>query len=251
MTGRVVRRGATAKGSSKPSLRLERTLLRQGHRYVAGMDEVGRGALAGPVTVGVVVVEDRTKSGPVGLRDSKLLSPAARDRLAPKVQRWAPYWALGHSSAAEIDRFGIIAALRLAGFRALAQLAVPVDVLVLDGNHDWLTPPQSAMLELTALADIAVREDPELPEIRLPKVTTMIKADLRCTAVAAASILAKTTRDAQMLALGAEQTYAAYQWQENKGYSAPEHLEALSRHGACELHRRSWRLPGIGESQAG
>lgn len=215
------------------------------------MDEVGRGALAGPVTVAVVVVEGTTRSAPVGLRDSKLLTPAARARLAPKVRRWAPHWALGHASAAEIDRFGIIAALRLAGFRALAEVNVAVDVLVLDGNHDWLTPPQPAMLELAEVAELASREDPELPEVVLPTVTTMIKADLRCTAVAAASVLAKTVRDAEMCALGGRDDYLVYRWQQNKGYSAPEHLAALTSHGPCDLHRRSWRLPGIAASQAG
>jgi ribonuclease HII len=224
----------------RPSLRTERAFIRAGYPLVAGVDEVGRGALAGPVTIGVVVVHAATRSAPVGLRDSKLLTPVARDRLAPKVRRWAPYWAVGHAEAAEVDEYGIIAALRLAGTRALAQLPVRPDIVVLDGNHDYLTPPPEPMFDLDA------RPRPPLPELTggLATVRTMIKADVRCTAVAAASVLAKTTRDAIMGELAG--TYSVYGWHHNKGYSAPEHLAALAEHGPCDLHRRSWRLPSRG-----
>ncbi len=237
-----VRSGAR---SAKPSLRVERALLRAGHSLVAGMDEVGRGALAGPVTVGVVVVHAETRSAPVGLRDSKLLAPAVRARLAPKVRRWAPGWAVGHAEAIEVDAYGVIAALRLAGTRALVQLNVLPDVIVLDGNHDWLTPPPPALIELT---DLTGRAEAPLPSLNglLPKVQTMIKADLRCTAVAAASVLAKTTRDAIMVDLArANPQFDRYAWAENKGYSAPDHMAALIEQGPTPHHRRTWRLPGI------
>lgn len=246
-TGRPARRPV----SKRPSLRLERTLLREGHALVAGMDEVGRGALAGPVSVGVVVVDATTRTAPAGLRDSKLLAPVARDRLAPRVRRWAPHWAVGHAGADEVDTYGVIAALRLAGARALAALSAVPDVIVLDGNHDWLTPPAPALLDL---ADAGLcRPEPVLPALAgpIPRVRTMIKADLRCTAVAAASVLAKTTRDALMVELAERAPELdAYNWRANKGYSAPEHLAALTTLGATAHHRRSWRLPAMKDRSA-
>lgn len=224
----------TAPRSKKPSLRVERALQRQGHRILAGMDEVGRGALAGPVTVGVVLIDETCRSAPSGIRDSKLLAPAARERLVPRVQRWALAYAVGHASADEIDEVGIIAALRLAGQRALAQCAIVPDLVILDGNHDWLTAPEQ--VGLLAFAGEGVST---------PPVTTMIKADLRCSSVAAASVLAKVTRDRLMVEVDGE--HPAYGWVENKGYAAPGHLQALRELGPSQLHRRSWRLPGIGD----
>src|SRR5476651_857180 len=112
----------TAGTSRKPSLRVERALQRAGHRLLAGMDEVGRGALAGPVSVGVVVIDDGCRSAPVGVKDSKLLSHQMRERMVPRIQRWATAYAVGHSSPGEIDQYGIMVALRLAGNRALAAL---------------------------------------------------------------------------------------------------------------------------------
>src|SRR5450756_232267 len=128
--------------SRKPSLRVERELQRGGHRLVAGMDEVGRGALAGPVSVGVVVIDQACRSAPVGVKDSKLLSHQMRERMVPKIQRWASAYAVGHASPGEIDRYGIMVALRLAGTRALAALPVIPDLVILDGNYDWLTDPE-------------------------------------------------------------------------------------------------------------
>src|SRR6478735_6162949 len=100
--------------STKPSLRVERALQRSGHRLLAGMDEVGRGALAGPVSVGVVVIDDTVRSAPVGVKDSKLLTERARRGLVPHIRRWAVGHAVGHAGPDEIDAVGIIAALRLA-----------------------------------------------------------------------------------------------------------------------------------------
>ncbi|MEO7447006.1 MAG: ribonuclease HII [Humibacillus sp.] len=224
-------------GSRKPSLRVERALQRSGHRLLAGMDEVGRGALAGPVSVGVVVIDESVRSAPVGVRDSKLLTERARQGLVPRIQRWAVAYAVGHAGPDEIDAIGIMAALRLAGTRALGAIAaggVLPDLVILDGNHDWLTAPGE--VGLLAFADEAVRPS-------TPPVTTMIKADLACSSVAAASVLAKVERDDLMVGLSAD--HPAYGWSLNKGYAAPEHMDALSRLGACELHRRSWRLPGV------
>jgi ribonuclease HII len=197
------------------------------------MDEVGRGALAGPVSVGVVVIDETVRSAPTGVKDSKLLTERARKGLVPRIQRWAVAHAVGHASPDEIDEIGIIAALRLAGVRALTALDLVPDLVILDGNHDWLTAPQE--VGLLAFADPAGTST--------PPVTTMIKADLKCSSVAAASVLAKVERDELMVRLGAD--HPAYGWTLNKGYSAPEHMEALARLGPCELHRRSWRLPGV------
>ena len=222
--------------STKPSLRVERALQRDGHRVLAGMDEVGRGALAGPVSVGVVVIDETCRSAPVGVKDSKLLTPLARGRMVRPIQRWARAYAVGHSSPAEIDEVGIMGGLRLAGMRALASVAaagVVPDLVILDGNHDWLTPPDE--LGLLAFAHEGA------PSV--PPVTTMIKADMKCSSVAAASVIAKVERDGLMVALDAD--HPVYGWAVNKGYAAPEHMLALEAHGPCVQHRRSWRLPGM------
>jgi ribonuclease HII len=221
--------------SRKPSLRVERSLQRAGHRLLAGMDEVGRGALAGPVTVGVVVIDETVRSAPTGVKDSKLLTERARVGLVPRIRRWAVAYAVGHASSAEIDAVGIMMALRLAGLRALAQIDVVPDLVILDGNHDWLTAPTE--VGLLAFADASGPST--------PPVTTMVKADLKCSSVAAASVLAKVERDTLMV--GHAEQHPAYGWALNKGYAAPEHLEALTRVGPCDLHRRSWRLPGVGD----
>lgn len=206
-------------------------MLRSGISALAGCDEVGRGALSGPATAAMVVVTADSKPAPVGVRDSKLLTPQARHELVPRIQRWAAAWGVGHASPAEIDQFGIVPALRLAGHRALAALEIAPDTVLLDGNHDYLSfPAQSELFS----------EPRVIP--RVPPVVTMIKADLRCAAVAAASILAKTARDSLMIELAAE--HPQYGWDENKGYASPRHIDALLEHGPCAHHRRSWRLPG-------
>jgi ribonuclease HII len=221
--------------SRKPSLRVERALQREGHRLLAGMDEVGRGALAGPVSVGVVVIDDVCRSAPVGVKDSKLLSPQMRERMVPKIQRWATAYAVGHSSPGEIDQYGIMVALRLAGNRALAALPFIPDLVILDGNYDWLTDPER--VGLLSFLESRVTLAPCVP------VRTMVKADLYCSSVAAASVLAKVERDAMMVALAVE--VPGYAWELNKGYSAPEHFEALKSRGPSVHHRRSWHLPGV------
>jgi ribonuclease HII len=219
-----------------PHLRNERLLLRDGARLLAGMDEVGRGSLAGPVSVGLVVVDVSTRSAPRGVADSKLLAPAARTALLPALRRWGVARAVGHASAAEIDEIGIIAALRLAGTRALAAVALevgPVDVVLLDGSHDWLSRPAEGDL-FTLDAE---------PVAAAPRVHMRVKADRTCASVAAASVLAKCERDAMMVDLAADHPH--YRWDENKGYASPEHMAALRELGPSVLHRRSWRLPGV------
>lgn len=230
-----------------PTLREERRLLREGRTLVAGMDEVGRGALAGPVTVGVVVVDAATRTAPSGVRDSKLLTPAAREALVPRVRRWARWYAVGHAEPDEIDEIGIIAALRAAGRRALASLEVTPDCVLLDGNHDWLTGPRPPADAGVGAGDVPLFELPAAATLPppCPPVVTRVKADLRCAAVAAASVLAKVERDAMMVERSGR--HPEYGWAGNKGYSAPDHLAALRRYGTTPQHRRSWRLPGLEE----
>lgn len=225
------RTAAAGQRSTSPSLRVERALQREGYAVLVGMDEVGRGALAGPVSVGVCAIDASSRSAPQGVRDSKLLAPAARERLVPAIRRWSLAHAVGHAWPEEIDALGIMAALRLAGERALDQLGLVPDLVLLDGNHDWLTDPSREGL-------LGLVEDSR----PCPPVRTMIKADLRCSSVAAASVLAKVERDALVVERAAE--FPAYGWEHNKGYAAPEHQEALRVHGPSHFHRRTWRLAG-------
>jgi len=209
-----------------PNLKLERGLLAADRAAVAGCDEVGRGSLGGPVSVGMVVVDAVTRRPPTGLRDSKLLPPAVREALVPRISAWSCCWAIGHASAAEIDEIGILRALRLAGERAVASLAVRPDLILLDGNYDWFTRPAPAPASPTTV-------EPE-------RVTLKVKADLTCASVAAASVIAKVARDRLMVELS--RSYPWYGWHSNKGYAAPEHRAALLANGPCEEHRRTWRL---------
>jgi len=219
----------------RPNLRVEKQLFRDGHAVVVGCDEVGRGALSGPVSVGVVAIDAAVRRVPEGLADSKLLSPNRREVLAPRVQRWAVDAAVGHAASEEIDRFGILLALRLAALRALQQLQITPDVIVLDGSHDWLTR-RWEQFELFGDA-------PDWPDVEVPYVFTRVKADLHCAAVAGASVIAKTTRDRIMVDLA--DRHPQYGWHENKGYASADHIASLERFGPCEQHRRSWRLPGL------
>ena len=180
---------------------------------------MGRGALAGPVAVGVVVIGSDIGPAPRGVRDSKDCDQATREMLAPRVRAWARRSAVGMASAAEIDSIGIIGALALAAARAINATGVLPDIVLLDGKHDWVS-----------------RIAPEA------RVVTRVKADTSCAAVAAASIIAKVERDAHMVRLST--AHPEYRWDSNKGYAAPDHVMALEHHGVTPMHRVSWRLPG-------
>lgn len=213
-----------------PGLDVERTLLRDQCSRLACIDEVGRGALAGPVTIGVVVIDAGVQAAPVGVRDSKELSPPQRKALVPAIEQWCSAFAVGHASNSEIDDLGIIGALRLAGQRALAAIGLPApDLVLLDGSHDWLTEPAPDLFAAPSSA-------------QSPRVVMRVKADRDCAAVAAASVLAKVARDELMQ--GYHQEFAVYGWAQNKGYASPAHQQALREHGPSPLHRVSWRLPG-------
>ncbi|WP_309713092.1 ribonuclease HII [Pseudolysinimonas sp.] len=213
--------------SSVPTLRHERILLREGARLVIGMDEVGRGALAGPVAVGLSIVDVDTRTAPEGLKDSKLLAEAKREELQPKVARWARHAAVGLASNERIEQIGIIAALGLAARRAIDAIREEgVDltgaVVLLDGSHDWLTPAINGAIP----------------------VTMKVKADRTCAAVAAASVLAKVHRDRLMI--DSDAVHPGYLWTSNKGYASAEHYAGIERVGASPLHRWSWlKQPGL------
>lgn len=205
---------------TNPTLDYERELFDSGIPLIIGIDEVGRGAMAGPVMVGVCALVPEVTDFPAGLRDSKLVSEKKRTALYPEVLAWAPT-AVGAASAVEIDELGITACLGLAAKRALAQLhadGVPVGgaTVLLDGAHDWLNPALSS---------------------KLP-VITRVKADQDCAVVSAASIVAKVQRDAVMVEI--DQEHPEYAWASNKGYGAAVHMDAIKTLGTTIHHRQTW-----------
>lgn len=245
----MLNRRAAKQPSRRPSLRVERRLQRDGYPVVVGMDEVGRGALAGPVSVGAVAIDLTSRSAPRGVKDSKLLSSAVRTSLVPPIQRWALSYGVGHASPEEIDTWGIMTGLRLAGQRALRACDVTPDLVLLDGNYDWLTAPDRIGLfaEMGERDSAGVFGGPERMTSP-PPVQTMVKGDLRCSSVAAASVLAKVERDTEMVRL--HEGHPIYEWKINKGYAAPRHVQALRERGPCEHHRRSWNLTGTTQEVA-
>jgi len=209
---------------------MERAMLREGAALVIGCDEVGRGAIAGPVAVGLSVFAGRPGGAPKGLRDSKMLSEPKREELYPLVAQWSVQSAVGLASNEEVERIGIIAALGLAAVRALAELhdlgmGMGGAVVLLDGSHDWLSP---AIARGGAIPDGAPR----------PAVMTRVKADRDCAVVAAASVLAKVRRDRLMI--DADPMHPGYHWSGNKGYASTEHYAAIDELGPSPLHRWSW-----------
>ncbi|GAB3036036.1 ribonuclease HII [Parafrigoribacterium mesophilum] len=204
-----------------PTLKHERALHRDGVTYVIGCDEVGRGAIAGPVAVGLCVVAGRIRSFPKGLRDSKMLSEKHRELLAPQSRKWALHSAVGLATPREIDRLGLSIALGLAGKRALAALVgagvvLEESVVLLDGSYDYLNPVLATRVRLE----------------------TRVKADQECASVAAASVIAKVHRDHLMI--DADAMTPGYLWSENKGYGSAAHFAAIEQLGATDFHRRSW-----------
>ncbi|MDH6224580.1 MULTISPECIES: ribonuclease HII [Streptomyces] len=194
-----------------PTHAVERSLrATTGAKVVAGVDEVGRGAWAGPVTVCAAITGLRRP--PTGLTDSKLLTVKRRNELAAELRDWVTAYALGHASPEEIDSLGMTAALRLAAVRALEGLPVRPDAVILDGKHDYLGGPW--------------------------QVRTVIKGDRSCVAVAAASVIAKVERDAMMAELGA--AHADFAFAANAGYPSPVHRAALEERGPTPHHRLSW-----------
>lgn len=192
-----------------PDWTLEASLWRLGYSVVAGVDEAGRGALAGPVVAAAVVL----RHGEYPFDDSKTLSAAARTKMVTAIKEVALGWAVGSASALEVDRLNVLNATKLAALRALEQLAktCPVDALATDYLNLAVPCP----------------------------VLAVAKGDSLSLQIAAASILAKTTRDAVMVELA--KTYPGYGFERNKGYGAPVHLQGLDHYGVSPVHRLSFR----------
>jgi len=204
-----------------PTLKVERAIQREGVDFVIGMDEVGRGAIAGPVAVGVCMIGRRGKRMPVGLRDSKMLSERRREQLEPLARAFGLFSAVGLATNDEVDDIGLTRALGLAGARAiegLIELGAPVAdaVVLLDGSWDYVNPALSTKVALR----------------------TRVKADRDCGTVAAASVIAKVHRDRMMIA--AHDAAPVYGWVGNKGYASSAHYAAIHAHGAHDLHRVTW-----------
>ncbi len=196
-----------------PTLDEERKLWRAGFARVAGLDEAGRGALAGPVVAGAVILPANSRRAGLWaeVQDSKLLSPPRRQELADRIREQAAAWSLGEASAAEIDAHGIAPVTRLAMRRAVQALSPSPDHLLLD----WV----------------------QLKSLNLPQLS-FTKGDLRIVSIAAASILAKVHRDRLLCQL--HDQFPAYGFSSHKGYAARTHLAAIEKLGPCPAHRRSF-----------
>jgi len=204
-----------------PSREREDQLFAEGHRVIIAMDEVGRGALAGPVSVSAAVFLSDVGEGPEGVKDSKLVSEKKRGPLALEVAQWLPAVVVGESTPQEVDTVGITRALGRAGARALGQLSRWLDdsyqpVVLLDGHHNWLS----------AHLDYSIR------------VVTQVKADRDCLSVAASSLVAKVTRDRYMV--DGDPQFPHYGFASNKGYGSTAHMAAIDQFGPCPIHRMSW-----------
>lgn len=219
--------------SRSPTFETEAALFDEGFKIIGAIDEVGRGSAVGPCCVGVVVLGPRTGPFPTGLRDSKLLNASQREELIAPIHRWALESSVGFASAREIDQYGLTRALRLAGLRALADVSMRPDVVLLDGRHDWLSLPAPSLVE------------PAYPDVAVPVVRTLVKADVTCASVAAASVVAKVRRDDALRRLSRE--IPGYDIERNMGYVTPAHLAALRRLGPSRYHRVSWKLPSPDE----
>lgn len=204
MTVPKLRRAIRAKA---PGLAYERGLWEAGAEVVVGVDEVGRGAWAGPISVGAAVIPPDRRVYKV--RDSKLLTEAEREALFERVAGWVRAWSVGHANPAECDELGMSEAQRLAARRAIAGLGLTPDAVLVDGNWDFVGGAQK-----------------------------IVGGDRLSLSIAAASVLAKVTRDRLMRRLASEFPY--YNFEANKGYPCPVHKAALQAWGPSSVHRRSW-----------
>ena len=196
-----------------PDLGQEARLWLAGYAAIAGLDEAGRGALAGPVVAGALALPKGVELAGIWaeVRDSKALSPARREEMAVRIRREAAGWAVGEASAREIDAIGIAPATRLAMQRALDALPVRPDYLLLD----WV----------------------RLATVNLPQ-ESFVKGDRRIVSIAAASILAKVHRDRLLVEM--DRLYPVYGFAAHKGYGSASHLAAIAAHSPCPEHRRSF-----------
>ena len=197
-----------------PDLRIEKRLWKKGWQNLGGIDEAGRGALAGPVAAAVVIFPNIPKLAQIlaGVRDSKQMTINQRNRFEPLIKKIALSWGVGFASPAEIDEIGILPATRLAALRAVESLSLPPDYLI----TDYL----------------------KLPDINIPQ-EKFIKGDMRSLTIASASVLAKTARDAQMRLL--DEQVPGYGLSRHKGYGTKQHREAIQKLGKSPIHRQSFK----------
>ena len=193
----------------KASMRMENSLRRSGQLFVCGIDEVGRGSLAGPLVAAAVVLPSSWRRA---LTDSKLLSAARREELSEYITEKSLGYGIGWVDNTEVDLFGLTEAVRMAYLRALEDLECEFSSIIIDGNYDYLS------------------------EYKLSQ--TIVKADQKVSCVAAASIIAKVARDQYMFAQ--TQQYPGYGFESNVGYGTKKHLESLARKGPSDLHRKSF-----------
>lgn len=191
-----------------PGLAIERDCWER-DEIVVGMDEVGRGAWAGPLTVGAVIVPSDRRV--YKIRDSKMLTEHEREALFDRITDWAAAWAVGHASQTECDELGMSDAQRLAAARALDQLGSSPDRILLDGKWDF---------------------------VGNGKVRTIVRGDRTSLSIAASSIVAKVSRDRLLRAVA--ESFPMYNFEANKGYPCPLHKAALHAYGPSSIHRRSW-----------
>ncbi len=201
-----LRRALRAKA---PGLGVERALWDAGHDVVVGVDEVGRGAWAGPISVGAAVLPRDRRVYKV--RDSKMLTEPEREALFERIAGWCVAWSVGHASHDECDELGMAEAQRRAGARALAGLGLEPDYVLIDGNWDF---------------------------VGVGRTRKIIGGDATSLSISAASVLAKVTRDRLMRAEA--EHYPGYAFDANKGYPGPRHKAALQAWGPTTIHRRSW-----------
>ncbi|HVM07531.1 MAG TPA: ribonuclease HII [Acidimicrobiales bacterium] len=194
-----------------PSLSYERELWAEGHDVVVGVDEVGRGAWAGPITVGAAVLPPDRRVYKV--RESKMLTEPEREAMYDRLVGWCRAWAVGHASQEECDTLGMSAAQKLAARRAIEGLGLssPPDVVLVDGNWDF---------------------------VGMGTTRRIVKGDARCLTIATASILAKVSRDRIMRAEA--ENFPGYDFELNKGYPCPRHKASLRAWGPTSIHRRAW-----------
>ena len=216
----------SSKTSQLPSLSFENTFA-VSKRFIIGIDEVGRGSIAGPVAVGVALIDlkEISENWPAKLRDSKLISEKTREAIFPEVSSWVHSWAVGMASVEEIETKGIVESLALAGSRALAEMLQESELraalardgvqIILDGSHNWLGTKTMGF-----------------------DVVAKTKADRDCVSVACASVLAKVTRDRLMMEIDKE--HPRFSLASNKGYASSDHIAALKEHGPSPIHRLSW-----------
>ncbi|PIR67698.1 ribonuclease HII [bacterium CG_4_10_14_0_2_um_filter_33_32] len=195
-----------------PNLKIEKELYNKGYQAICGMDEVGRGAWAGPLVIGAIILGKNQRK--YGVRDSKELSFQKREELFSAILDFSIDYSFGEVSAKEIDILGLSKGIKLAAERCLSNLKIIPEIVLLDGKWNYLT------------SDIEVK--------------TIVKGDSKSVSIASASIIAKVKRDRLLNIL--HKKHPSYNFENNKGYGTRQHQEAIKKHGLTDLHRKSYKI---------